>query len=432
MIATRPRLADHVVARLFRRDGEDRLLLLDARDDRAVVLGAMAWSVLCHADGTRDVVGLVGAARRFGADIGARAIQSMLEDLDRLGWIVDGAPDTVLEGLPQALAPNDTRTIREMVTARYRCDGRGACCRSYPTISLTPDDVHRASATMTDDPALAHRQHRVLLPLFGSAPTPMRAVGLVDGGCRFLEPGGACGVHRRGGAAAKPIGCAWFPTRLVDDGEEIRAAPAIECICPARPDPTAAPLLPEMRACDLPLGVTLSRVPERVATADGEVDRSAAIAALERLVDHDDPPTALWRSSVDPRRVAARCTAVAARATTRAAVERTWRAADDVVVRRLEAVAITARLLSAPVAAQLVIETAPADALERHVLDVAVFSRALLVGGDLVRAAEELALQMWIARAVTSFVDATTDVTLAETPLAAVTATWRAQRLGDS
>jgi lysine-N-methylase len=448
---SRPRLADHVVARLFRRGDDERLVLLDARDDRAVVLAATAWSVLCHADGTRDIAGIAAAARRFGADVGVEAVAHMFADLGALGWVADGAPEMLLEGLPQPIAPDDTRLVHEMVAARYRCDGRGGCCGVYPTISLTPTDVPRVCATMADDHVLAHRQHRVFLPTFGSAPTPMRAMSLVDGACRFLESDGACGVHRRGGAEAKPIGCAWYPTRIVDDGHELRGAPAIECACPARPDPTAPPLLPTVRGCDLPLGITLVRVPPMITHAgERSVAREVAISATERLREHaDDPPRALWTwaralvdapgfceppspgaGAIDPERVARRCASVAKRATIRLGVETTWRGPDELVVRRLESIALAARLLAAPSGAALVTSTA-ADALERHVLDVAVFGRALLVTDDLARAAEDLALQMWLARAVAAFVDERNDVTLRETPLAAVTATWRAQRLGD-
>ena len=55
-----------------------------------------------------------------------------------------------------------------------------------------------------------------------------------------------------------------------------------------------------------------------------------------------------------------------------------------------------------------------------------------MVTEEVATAACDLALQMWLARAVTVFVDPSHDVTLREAPLAAVVATWRAQRLGPS
>lgn len=422
-------------------------MLLDARRDRVVVLPASAWSVLCHADGTRDVAGVVAAARRFGATVDVAGAEALLDELEALAWLGDGAPEGLLEGDAQAIAPDDRRWVREMVAGRYRCDGRGDCCRSYPTISLTPVDVHRVSAAMADDPMLAHRSHRVFLPTVGSAPTPMRAIALVDGACRFLEHDGACGVHRHGGAAAKPIGCAWFPTRLVDDGVEIRAAPVVECVCVARPDPSAAPLLPEIQACALPLGITLSRLPERVRFGGGrEVDRSIAVATLEGIVARD-PARALWTWSValgqgeawcgvpegaaiDASAVARRFGEVAERARIRAELESTWRGPDDMVCRRLRLLAVAAGMLAAPSVAALVVEAEGDAALERHVLDAAIFSRSVLVGEDVARAVGEVALQMWLARATAAFVGEEHDVTLRETPLAAVAATWRAHRLG--
>ncbi len=450
-IPVHPRLAEHVAARLHRIGMDDRLVLLDTARDRVVVLPAAAWSVLCHADGTRDVEGICLSARRFGAAVQPAAVLELLADLDALAWLDDGPACGLLEGEATPVATDDDRTVLEMVAARYRCDGRGDCCRSYPTISMTPADVHRIGAAMADDDALIHRSHRVFLPTVGSAPTVMRAVALVDGACRFLADDGACAVHRRGGAAAKPVGCAWYPTRLVDDGVEVRAAPAIECVCPARPDPSAAPLLPPTRVDALPLGVTIVRVPLRVRFAAGaEVDRAVAIAATELFASGaTDAPRALWTwgtrlaqagwvgpeatcdDTIEVSQVSSRFAAVAARARARVGVESTWRSDGDVVCRRLRRIATVAGLLAAPSAAALVLDVNGDPALERHVLAVASFARGLLVGDDVGRTARDLALQMWLARALAAFGDLGDDVTLRETPLAAVLATWRAQRLGD-
>lgn len=436
-----------MVARLHRRAGEDQLVLLDARRDRVVVLAAVAYDLLCQADGTRDHAGIAAAARRFGVEISIDHVERMFAELAALDWLADGPVEGLLEGEAQPVAADDPRVVREMVAGRYHCDGRGDCCRSYPTISLVPADLHRVCATLPDDATLAHRPHRVFLPTVGSAPTPMRALALVDGACRFLEPGGACRVHRVGGAQAKPIGCAWFPTRLVDDGTEVRAAPAVECVCVARPDPTAPPLLPEIRVCDLPLGILLLRIPARVGFGPGAfVDRAEAVAGLERLAAAVDPPRALWAwgrrlathgawqppaaaPTIEAAEIATRFAAVASRASIRGQVEATWRGPDDVVSRRLQLIRVAAQLLAAPTAVGLVDAAGGDHAIERHVLDVAVFSRSLLLG-DVAEAACDLALQMWLARAVAAFAEASHDVTTREAPLAMVAATWRAQRLG--
>lgn len=442
MSLDRPRLAEHVVARLHRRGGVERLVLLDARADRVVELDARAWSVLGCADGTRDVRGVVAAASRYGVEVSVDEVVALFGELARLDWLTEGAPSGLVEGAVDPPHKGDHRWVRELTDARYRCDGRGACCRSYATISLTPADVHRAAVALVDDHALQDRSHAVLLPIVGSAPTVMRAVALVDGGCRFLEDDGACRIHRHAGMEAKPTGCQWFPTQLVDDGEEVRGAPALECVCVAQPDAGAAPLFDPIRVSALPLGLSVRRVPAVVAAGTRRLERHEAVALVDGLLDPDagDAPGQLWSlagalagegSTIDTVAIAERFAAVGRRASVRADVEATWRGEADLVVARLRTIAMAAALLAAPTTLAVVMTSDELDPVERHALRIARFLRAPLVTGDAARAAEAAALRMWLARAVAALVDPTTrDVTLRDTPLAAVSAAWRVERLG--
>jgi lysine-N-methylase len=441
MAALRPRLAEHVVARLHRRGATERLVLLDTKSDRVVELDARAWSVLGCADGTRDREGIVAAARRFGVTVGIDEVAALLDRLDGFAWLADGAPHGLLEGAPDPATRADERPIRELVAARYRCDGRGACCRSYGTISLTPSDVHRA-AVATDDHALQHRPHAVMLPIHGSAPTVMRAVALVDGGCRFVEDDGRCRIHRAAGPEAKPVGCRWFPTQLVDDGDEVRAAPAVECICVAQPEVDAPPLFDPVRVCDLPLGLSLRRIPARVPAAAQTIERARALGHVDDTLDPEsgDPAMQLWslasvlagRSAAapDPVALAARIAAVARRAAVRADVEASWRGDADLVVVRLRMIATASTLLSAPTMLAAIVAS-EGDSVERHALRVARFLRTPLLDEDAALSCEDAAVRMWIARAVAALALATdADLTMRDTPLAAVAAAWRAERLG--
>lgn len=426
---------------MHRRGAAERLVLLDTTSDRVVELDARAWSVLGCADGTRDRDGIVAAAQRFGVTVGVDEVSELFDRLDALGWLAEGAPAGLLEGAPEPATRSDDRWIRELASARYRCDGRGACCRSYGTISLTPADVHRA-ASATDDHALQHRAHAVMLPVHGSAPTVMRAVALVDGGCRFLEDDGSCRIHRAAGMDAKPVGCRWFPTQLVDDGVEVRAAPAIECVCVAQPEADAPPLFEPVRVRDLPLGLSLRCIPPTVRAAGRMFDRAAAIACVDERLDPDvgDAPTQLWSLAAwlggrTPTAVAAgalpeRIAAVGRRASVRADVEASWRGEADLVVVRLRAIATASTLLAAPTMLA-VITAAESDAVEHHVLRVARFLRTPLLAADAAAACEDTAVRMWIARAVAGLgLAPDADLTMRDTPLAAVAAAWRAERLG--
>ncbi len=440
MVPLRPRLADDVLARLDRRGDARTLVLFDRRHGRTLVLEGRSWALLGQADGTRDLQGLVAAARGLGVRIGAEPAAQLLAQLDALGLLVEGAPEAIHTGVPEP-SPwhDDARAIEVWPQARYHCDGRGGCCRVYPSVLVLPDDVHRAAATLPEDHELGHAPQWASTPVCGSAPTVRRTLALVEGGCRFHRQGEGCSLHARGGAAAKPLGCRWFPAQLVDDGDALRATVAIECACVAHHDPRGEPLLPPevVRGADLPRGSVVARVPAQVGlAAEVSLPRADAIAWLEAMPDDDDDVAATvlrHAAALLPARdhdASAIVTAAATRLvpvlTAALARERCWRGADEPVCVRLTTMLGAARLLASPTAAALLLASAPSDpALERRALAAARFGRLWLLEGELHANALEFAISVWLARAVAALVPAHADATLRETPLAAVLASLR-------
>ncbi|MBC8069897.1 MAG: hypothetical protein IAG13_16285, partial [Deltaproteobacteria bacterium] len=334
----RPRLRDHVVARRHLRAGHDELVLFDGEHERVLVLDARAWWVLGEADGTRDLDGVLAAARRHGASWSGPEVASFFAELDRLGLLADGAPESLVDGEVTARHTGDARSIRELPGARYHCDGRGGCCRNYASVAFTAADAQRACVSAPGRCNASNEAARVFLPMTGSAPTAVRAVMLVDGACAYLDPDGACALHRIGGIDNKPIGCRWYPARIVDDGTELRAAPRIECVCPARPSPGGAPLLPEHVRCagDLPAGIVIGQVPAQVRVIDRELaERAAACEQLDDFLARvEEPARGCWgwaaqlerarglvgyqpHAKLDVDRIAAAAAAVAVRAAAR-------------------------------------------------------------------------------------------------------------------
>jgi len=312
-------------------------------------------------------------------------------------------------------------------------------------VMFLPQDVHAAEAAVAqaDDDGLR------FLPLHGSAPTAARAVGLRDGACAYLDADGRCRIHARAGHSAKPLGCRWYPTNVVDDGSQLRVAPVIECACAAMPVAHGDPLVPAGidRAADLPVGIAVERVPERVAIAEGiEVERAEAFALLDRIAAVACPGDAigwLWSLADRLERVAMQadvaavaampasvlaqaCAPWARAAADRLGAETVWRSPDDAVCVRLRTVAAAAALLSSPTAAVALLAATPDDpALEDLVVRAGAWGRTWLTGAPLVDVLRTHAIAMALARAIPAFVPAAADGTLRRTPLAAVLAVRR-------
>ncbi|MBC8068534.1 MAG: hypothetical protein IAG13_09390, partial [Deltaproteobacteria bacterium] len=115
----------------------------------------------------------------------------------------------------------------------------------------------------------------------------------------------------------------------------------------------------------------------------------------------------------------------------RAQAEALWRGDDHPACDRLRTIAAAATVLGSPTIVGTLVDLPPDDPeLEQHVLRAAVFVRAWLERGPLALRLTELALQLWIARAVPSLLSPRADATLREAPLAAVIGSWRTYGLG--
>ena len=203
------------------------MILHDERGGRTLALGEREWGVLSGMDGTRDLVGLCEHA---GGRVSLAHVEAFAAQLASLGLLDDPLepepePDpSEIDAYPADLP------IRALPGYRFRCDGRGACCRLFPTLLFTPLETARARAAAPD--VLGGGQHPagLFMPERGLDDT-LSAVAQIDGRCAFLAEDGRCRIHAAAGEEAKPFGCRTFPIRAVDVGEEIRVAPRLECAC---------------------------------------------------------------------------------------------------------------------------------------------------------------------------------------------------------
>lgn len=259
----RPRLSAHVLPRIYAASQHSYVVLYDTEALRSHPVSRRAWSCISAMDGTRDVEGLAAFLTARGTDASTEEITGFITELESQALVEEGVVT------PRAAAPEESsvdldRRLEPLPRYALECDGAGSCCRFYPSIAFTPHDVAKARAHCPDVEDSGQDERRVFVPLIG-VESPMRAVALRDGRCNYLEPDGACLVHKRAGAAAKPIGCNLYPSRFVDAGQSVRLLPHLECACvfrsaavPAAADPTPQTVR------DLPLGASVERLESSV------------------------------------------------------------------------------------------------------------------------------------------------------------------------
>jgi lysine-N-methylase len=391
-VPARPRLAERVAARRHRAGAAEHVVLHDLETGGRVVIGEREWTLLGVADGTRDLAGLLEAARRRGARASTAHLEAFLGQLTAAGLVVEGTgesaePGSVHEGAdggatsratdaapaPSASSPAASsdaasgRLLLPLPGFRLRCDGSGSCCRLYPSVVFTPPEVARARALLPELEDAGMDPARLFTPERGVDRGEPRTwvVAQRDGRCSYLEGDGRCALHVAGGAAAKPLGCRTYPARFVDDGEVVRVAPLVECACVLASavegdQDHGDPLVPDdcrVRA-DLPAGVWVEALRSQIAvSARQSIGRSQWIdwsrAAAARL--GGDAAGALWalaseldggQRELDARAAGAWVEALARRAEARAREDRSWRAPRDLALLSVDWLARGSALLA--------------------------------------------------------------------------------------
>jgi lysine-N-methylase len=271
------------------------VVLLDTDQNRSHPIAERSWRVLSAMDGSRDIEGIVRRVRLDGGRVEPNEVAAFVAELAEAGLVGEApaeaspADEAVLRApLPTPLPPEDpTRALEQLPGFRLHCDGRGSCCRFYPTVAFTPLEAARARAHCPEVLDAGHVEPRAFLPIAGRDAT-LLAVALRKGRCAYLEPNGACGVHRTAGASAKPLGCRTYPARFVDDGVSVRVSPWFECACVASSACGGASggesLVPAgaRTIAELPSGVHVEHLPELVAVAESRVATRAELAAWSR------------------------------------------------------------------------------------------------------------------------------------------------------
>jgi lysine-N-methylase len=454
---SRPRLAAHVLGRRHLVDGDERVVLHDLGTGRLVQIGPREWGLLAAADGTRDLDGIVLAAAREGAHARGPALRAFLEQLHAAGLLEDGIEEASPDDAPGVPA---ARPLEPLPGFSLHCDGGGSCCRIYASVIFAPVEAARARALLPLVQDGGARHERVFMPEHGSGPTGGSAVTLRDGRCAYLDDGGLCALHARGGAGAKPVGCNAFPTSFIDDGESVRVSVSVECACVLASvgRPGGAPLLPPGAATrgDLDGAIVVDRLAEQVAVAPGSRASRAAFVAWSRRVAALPPSgdtaalllrlagaidaggldeDAASRAAARPDRPAARALlpwieALAARAERRSREDDAWRSERDLGRRATRWIARAAADLLQPGALEVVL-AAPvaAPASEAFYLRAVLHGHRLAGDLPLSLALRDRAARLVVARALPlAFADGERDPACAH-PLGLVEAMLRGHGL---
>ncbi len=491
-VPSRPRLASHVLPRRHVIDGDERIILHDQARNEVLQIGPREWGVLAAADGTRDVEGIVVAARRDGALARTSAVRQLLQTLTERGMVVAGEPaeraePTTVDAAGERSRPREEPTQADARDERssgmtgaderssgvtgvdprskplvpvpgppLRCNGAGTCCRLYGTVMMSRPELRRVQSLLPKWRVGPVPPERWGMPVRGSEPGRVVASVARDGACGFLQDDGLCAVHRAGGAEAKPWGCRAFPRIYVDDGVSVHVSVKPECPCVIAPtDGDAEPVLDPSYtdAGSLPSLVVVDTLPDmievtrgvwapraevrtwfaRVADREAPIDAAATAWALaDGLSEGQWVEVEAWSAKPPNASVVMPwIEALHRRAQARADEHAAWRSASDLVRRSSAAVALVTRLLGEPEAlAEALDQPAPHPDHEARFWQAGVHAYRWAGRGAMVRALRDDAVRLWVARSLPLlWVEADGDPDL-RAPLALVEALLRAHGVG--
>jgi lysine-N-methylase len=283
----RPRLAHSVSARRHITDEGERVILHDWDNGSVFSLSPEEWAALALADGTRDFDGIALAAAREGLYQGAASLMELLGHFHQRNLLRDGTLELEPELEEDAPESPADRPLEVFPNFTLCCDASGSCCATYESIAFTQEEAARARALRPDILEGGASADRAFLPLFRNEPRGALAVTMQHGRCGYLGADGLCTLHKAAGRPeGKPMACRVYPTRMVDDGVQIRISCAVECGCvlasAGRTDGEAL-VSPSARTIgDLPVKA-LRRLPLNVPLSPGRQVAREALAGWSRV-----------------------------------------------------------------------------------------------------------------------------------------------------
>ena len=412
------------------------MILFDGDTDEVSRIGTREWSILSAADGTRDLDGIVVAARRLGVRTDTEQVQAFLDQMVERGLVV-GTPEPESKPAPEAEAPlPDERPVSALPGYRLSCDRSGRCCRMYSTILATEQEAERARA-LVPTRSFGGRSTAAFCPVRGSVAGAARVLPVRDGACGYLDDDGACAIHKAAGLSAKPAGCQLFPATFIDDGQQIRVSVKTECACvldsaaSSGGDPLVDPAIE--RADQLPAMVVVGRLADSLPITEAHHESREAVVnwTTQCLAapQPDDVARACWAMAdgLDPARgggldralerwgeaaaepppdvdaVMPYVEALAKRAAARTRVDTRWRSTKDRVRAVGSWVSMTMLMLrDAPLLAEVLAAGTDDPQREGFFVQAALFGYTPLDTriGSLERGLRDLAVKIWIARAM--------------------------------
>lgn len=435
-------------------DGDEIVVLYVEGESTLLRIAAREWAVLEACDGTRDIEGIALAARRLGGHASALRVAQFLAGLESRGLLEEGPPEhhpSAVSLEPRGIP--DDRPLEVLPEYRFACDARGGCCRFYATILFGPNDVARAHAWVPDHHVGIVPTERLFMPAHGSAPTPIVVPVQRDGACGFLGADGLCEIHRAGGLTAKPIGCAAFPLRFVDDGTAVRVSAVTECCCVLRSavEPGGNALLPaaSTHVRDLPIASGVESLPEHVRiVGDRTLPRTEVRALFDRLLGAlpvDDCAAWLWCAADaiehgapipaqphPPSAVAVQpwVRALADTLRGRALRDGDWRSSRDATLRALRWVATTSlALLHDDLLDALLVTPASSPVVEAFWVRANLWAYADVGDLGVVRMLRDRAIRVWLARAMPELAGPDVADPMFSEPLAVIDVLMRAHAL---
>ncbi len=219
--------------------------LEDTVQDLQIKVDPAVHRVASLLDGERGAEAL---AREAGAQLGAtlpeEAIARVVGFLDAYflldtprarGWIA------WLEAQPK---PSPRDPLASPAGARFSCHACGDCCRGFNFGPLHDADVERLLRHDWSELPGIETSADVIVERPGG-----RFLRPVDGHCIFLGDDGLCLVHKRHGAAEKPLFCRTFPYAFTGDAAGgVRASLRFECSTLHRSQTDGEPLAAQTEA----------------------------------------------------------------------------------------------------------------------------------------------------------------------------------------